>query len=120
MENCRGHVCLVDNRFIYVCTKQTTEPDRLWFNGKVGEFGVAPERVHILTDEEFTNLNLYNHPFRGPEESETDLEASIVDVLAELPYKAFNNVPTLTATAKQIIALVRTPYENIQDEEETK
>ena len=118
MENMRGQVCLVDNRFIYVCTKQTTEPDRVWFDGKVGEFSVDPERVHLLTDDEFTNLNLYGNPFRSRLDAETELEAEIVDVLAELPYKAFNNVPTLTATAKQIIALVRRPCEQLQNEEE--
>ena len=114
MENMRGQVCLVDNRFIYVCTKQTTEPDTIWFNGKVGEFGVAPERVHLLTDDEFTNLNLYGSPFRTSWDSETDLEDEIRNHLAQQPLGELTSRPFI----QRIIALVRSPYEQTQNEEE--
>jgi hypothetical protein len=115
----RGQVCLVDNQFIYVCTKQTTEPDTIWFNGKVGEFGVAPERVHLLTDDEFTNLNLYGSPFRGRAESEAALEHAIEDILKSIPIR-FGESDYPAIAVRQIIALVRSPYGHSQVEGEDK
>jgi hypothetical protein len=56
----RGKPCMVDGRFVGECIGQdwVARPYELSFQGKYGVFVVSADKVKIMSDQEFAELNM--------------------------------------------------------------